>query len=206
MTLHNFKYDTFQQQAIDAVDNKNSILVSAPTGAGKTVIAEYVIAQALDCGGKVIYTAPIKALSNQKYREFSELYGDLVGIVTGDVAINQHAPVRIMTTEIYRNTLLEKPDNIIDIDWIIFDEVHYLDDIERGTVWEESIILTPLSTKILCLSATVPNIEELADWMDSVLQRPTTVVTENSRPVPLHFYYQCQGKIHSNWKDLKRWG
>ncbi len=204
--LHNFEYDSFQKQAIDAVDNESSVLVSAPTGAGKTVIADYVIAKTLERGGNVIYTAPVKALSNQKYREFSEIYGDKIGIVTGDVSINSTAPVRIMTTEIYRNTLLEQLDNLKNVDWIIFDEVHYLDDLERGTVWEESIILTPLSTKLLCLSATVPNIDELADWMKTVLERPTVVVKENSRPVPLHFYYQCQNKIYSAWNDLKKWG
>ena len=206
MPLHNFKYDQFQQEAIAAVDEESSVLVSAPTGAGKTVIADYVIAKSIEKGGNVIYTAPVKALSNQKYREFSEIYGDKIGIVTGDVSINPNAPVRIMTTEIYRNTLLEQPENINEIDWIIFDEVHYLDDLERGTVWEESIILTPLSTKLLCLSATVPNVDELSSWMQTVLKRPTIVVKEDSRPVPLHFYFQSQNKIYSTWNDLKKWG
>lgn len=201
--LHDFAYDAFQLKAIEAVQGDTSVLVAAPTGAGKTVIADHVIMQALEQRRPVIYTAPIKALSNQKYREFSARYGDLVGILTGDVAINARAPLRIMTTEIYRNTLLDEPDQIEDVAWVIFDEVHYLDDEERGTVWEESIILTPLRTRLLCLSATVPNIEELAAWMTQTLGRPTSVIVETKRPVPLHLRYQCQGQIVETWKEAR---
>jgi len=203
-TLHSFSYDPFQQRAIDAVQGTTSILVAAPTGAGKTVIADHVVADALARQRNVIYTAPIKALSNQKYRDFSAQYGDLVGIVTGDVAINPRAPLRIMTTEIYRNTLLDEPGQIEDAAWVIFDEVHYLDDEERGTVWEEAMILTPPATRMLCLSATVPNIDEIAAWMEQVLDRPTTVITETERPVPLHFFFQCQNRLFDSWKDVKR--
>ncbi len=159
--LHNFIYDSFQENAIKALEGNSSVLVAAPTGAGKTVIADHVIDIALSTGKQVIYTAPIKALSNQKYREFSQKYDGLVGIITGDVSINPDAPIRIMTTEIYRNSLLDEPDSFENVSWVIFDEVHYLDDIDRGTVWEESIILTPHATKFLCLSATVPNIHEI---------------------------------------------
>ncbi|MCX7846540.1 MAG: DEAD/DEAH box helicase [bacterium] len=201
--LHEFAYDRFQREAIEAVQGEESVLVAAPTGAGKTVIADHVILQALEQQRPVIYTAPIKALSNQKYREFSARYGDLVGIVTGDVAINPRAPVRIMTTEIYRNTLLDEPDQIEDVAWVIFDEVHYLDDEERGTVWEEAILLTPLRTRILCLSATVPNIEEIAGWMEEVLGRRTKVIVETKRPVPLHLRFQCQGRIVERWKEAR---
>lgn len=201
--LHEFAYDPFQLEAIAAVQGGSSVLVAAPTGAGKTVIADHVVLQALEQRRPVIYTAPIKALSNQKYREFSSRYGDLVGIVTGDVAINPRAPVRIMTTEIYRNTLLDEPEEIEDVAWVIFDEVHYLDDEERGTVWEEAIILTPLRTRILCLSATVPNVEEIASWMEEVLGRPTKVIISTKRPVPLHLRFQCQGRIVERWKEAR---
>ena len=201
--LHTFSYDPFQKSAIDALYSGASVLVAAPTGAGKTVIADHVIDIALASGKHVIYTAPIKALSNQKYRDFSKVYGDLVGIITGDVAINPDAPIRIMTTEIYRNSLLDEPDKFSSLEWVIFDEVHYLDDDERGTVWEEAIILTPLSTKFLCLSATVPNIDEIAEWFENVLGRKTTVITEDRRPVPLHFRFQCLGEIFDGWKKAK---
>ena len=202
--LHNFTYDSFQERAINALEGNTSVLVAAPTGAGKTVIADHVIDIALSTGKHVIYTAPIKALSNQKYREFSEKYGELVGIITGDVAINPDAPIRIMTTEIYRNSLLDEPGSFENLAWVIFDEVHYLDDLDRGTVWEESIILTPPATKFLCLSATVPNINEIAEWFEVILNRPTTVITEYNRPVPLHFRYQCLGEVFDGWKKAKR--
>ncbi len=202
--LHNFIYDSFQERAINALDGTTSVLVAAPTGAGKTVIADHVIDIALSTGKHVIYTAPIKALSNQKYREFSGKYGELVGIITGDVAINPDAPIRIMTTEIYRNSLLDEPDSFENLSWVIFDEVHYLDDLDRGTVWEESIILTPPATKFLCLSATVPNINEIAEWFEVILNRPTTVITEYNRPVPLHFRYQCLGEVFDGWKKVKK--
>ncbi len=202
--LHNFTYDSFQERAINALSENSSVLVAAPTGAGKTVIADHVIDLVLSTGKHVIYTAPIKALSNQKYREFSKKYGELVGIITGDVAINPDAPIRIMTTEIYRNSLLDEPDSFKNLSWVIFDEVHYLDDLDRGTVWEESIILTPPSTKFLCLSATVPNINEIAEWFEEILDRRTIVITEYNRPVPLHFRYQCLGEILDGWKKTKK--
>ncbi len=205
-TLHTFSYDPFQQKAIDAINGETSVLVAAPTGAGKTVIADHVISDALSRRQNVIYTSPIKALSNQKYRDFSAEYSDLVGIVTGDVSVNPHAPIKIMTTEIYRNTLLDQPEEILDAAWVIFDEVHYLDDEERGTVWEEAIILTPLSTRLLCLSATVPNIGEMAAWMEEILGRRTTVVIESTRPVPLHFKFQCQGTIYDSFARLRKDG
>ena len=131
-----FELDPFQKKAISWIDQEHSVLVSAPTGAGKTLIAEYAIDKAMDRNERVIYTAPIKALSNQKYRDFRAQYGEeQVGILTGDVSINPDAPILIMTTEIYRNSLFESMDRIHKISWVIFDEVHYLDDPERGTVW-----------------------------------------------------------------------
>lgn len=199
--------DPFQEQAIREVEAERSVLVSAPTGAGKTLIAEAAIDKALSRQEQVIYTAPIKALSNQKYRDFTATYGpDKVGILTGDVSINPDAPVLIMTTEIYRNSLFDSPDRIAKIGWVIFDEIHYLDDPERGTVWEEAILFTPPEIRILALSATVPNVRELADWIRSVHNRPITVVTETRRPVPLEFIFQCQGKLYHDMKKMRHEG
>ena len=199
-------YDRFQQKAIDYINNDSSVIVSAPTGAGKTVIAEYVITDCLKKKKNAIYTAPIKALSNQKFRDFKETYGDKIGILTGDVAINSTAPILIMTTEIFRNKLLEKESGLENYSWIIFDEIHYLDDYERGTVWEESLIFLPEHMKMLALSATIPNIDEFASWIQSIHKKPIKTVIENRRPVPLHFFYQCQGEIVDSLNEVKRLG
>jgi len=201
-----FTYDPFQKQAIDAIDAEKSLLVAAPTGSGKTLIAEYALEKAIARGEKAIYTAPIKALSNQKYRDFRDRYGDMIGILTGDVSINPNAPILIMTTEIYRNTLFEDPARLREIGWVIFDEVHYLDDWDRGTVWEESIILTPPQIRMLCLSATVPNIHEVGEWMKTILERDVEVIVESHRPVPLSYFFQCQGRLHFSNDELKRGG
>ena len=199
--------DAFQQRAMEEIEKEHSVLVSAPTGAGKTLIAEYAIEKALARSEAVIYTAPVKALSNQKYRDFRAQYGDgTVGILTGDVSINPEAPILIMTTEIYRNCLFENSDRIKTTGWVIFDEIHYLDDPERGTVWEEAILFTPPEIRILALSATVPNVGQLADWIRSVHARPLEVIEESHRPVPLRFLFQCQGKILESMKDLRRDG
>ncbi len=199
-------YDRFQQKAIDYIKNNHSVIVSAPTGAGKTVIAEYVIKDCLAKGKKTVYTTPIKALSNQKFRDFQGLFPDQIGILTGDVSINSSAPILIMTTEIFRNKVLQEETGLEDYSWIIFDEVHYLDDYERGTVWEESLIFLPRHMKILALSATIPNIGEFADWIRSIHKKPLKIVIEAQRPVPLHFSYQCQGKIVNSLKEVKPLG
>ncbi|HEX9779930.1 MAG TPA: DEAD/DEAH box helicase [bacterium] len=204
--LHDFPYDPFQQRAIDSVDCGHSLFVAAPTGAGKTVLADYVIERTMARGQRVIYTAPIKALSNQKFRDFSARHGEQVGIMTGDVTINPAAPLVIMTTEIYRNSLLENPERFARYAWIIFDEIHYLDDPERGTVWEEAIMFTPVHINLLCLSATIPNVAELAQWIRDVHQRPVDVVEETARPVPLSIVFQSQNAILPTLKDLKRVG
>ncbi|MDA9101210.1 DEAD/DEAH box helicase [Omnitrophica bacterium] len=202
-----FELDLFQKQAIALIEKDTSVLVSAPTGAGKTVIAESAIWQALSQNQKVIYTAPIKALSNQKYRDFKAIFGESqVGILTGDVQINRDAPILIMTTEIYRNSLFEDRRRIQNIAWIIFDEIHYLDDPQRGTVWEEALLFTPPEINILALSATVPNVHQLADWIRTIHQRPIEVIEETHRPVPLDFYYQCQGRIFHTLEQLKKQG
>lgn len=188
-------YDAFQQKSIDYIKAGHSVIVSAPTGAGKTVIAEYVIMDCLEKGVKVIYTAPIKALSNQKFRDFHESFPDKIGILTGDVSINPSAPVLIMTTEIFRNKILEESSSLGDYAWIIFDEIHYLDDFERGSVWEESLIFLPDHMRMLALSATIPNIDEIAMWLEAIHKKPLKIVKETKRPVPLHFFYQIQGEI-----------
>lgn len=202
----NFKLDEFQKRAIAAVKRNQSVLVSAPTGTGKTLIAEYVMQKCLSQDEGVIYTAPIKALSNQKFREFQGIFPGKVGIITGDVSINPFAPLLIMTTEIFRNRVLEDDSDLKNHTWIIFDEIQYLDDVERGTVWEESLILLPEHMKLLGLSATIPNINELASWLREIHQHPLKVIVETSRPVPLHFLFQCMGKIADDIKTVKKIG
>jgi superfamily II RNA helicase len=200
---HKFKLDPFQEEAIKQSRKNNSIIVSAPTGAGKTLIAEQIIEDCIKRNKGVIYTAPIKALSNQKFRDFSKKYPEKTGILTGDVTINRNAPILIMTTEIFRNAILVEPESFQHREWIIFDEIHYLDDIERGTVWEETIILLPSHMKMLALSATIPNIGEFVHWLKEVHRFPIKVITEKTRPVPLHFFFQCNNQIFSHFKDLK---
>src|SRR3989338_3614419 len=204
--LHPFAYDPFQQRAVGGKDRDTSLFVAAPTGAGKTVIADYVIERALRHHQRVIYTAPVKALSNQKFRDFSARHGEDVGIMTGDVTLNPNAPLVIMTTEIYRNALLEHATHLPRCAWVIFDEVHYLDDPERGTVWEEAILFTPSHINLLALSATIPNVEELATWIRQVHHRPVEVITEAKRPVPLHVLLQCQNRLIESYNALKHEG
>jgi superfamily II RNA helicase len=197
-------YDKFQQEAISYINQGYSVIVSAPTGAGKTAIAEHIIASSLENKIGVIYTAPIKALSNQKFRDFQSQYGEDIGILTGDVSINAFAPVLIMTTEIFRNKVLDEPESLKKYSWIIFDEIHYIDNPERGTVWEESLIFLPKHMNLLGLSATIPNINQLAAWIESVHNKPVKTVIEEKRPVPLHFFFQCQNEIVDKIERLRR--
>lgn len=197
--------DPFQEQAVQAIDRGESLIVAAPTGCGKTLIAEYAVDVSLQKGKRVIYTAPVKALSNQKYRDFRRRFGDeIVGIQTGDVTMNPDGKVLIMTTEIFRNLILEASGRLRDIYYVVFDEIHYLDDPERGTVWEESIILAPPEIRFMCLSATVPNIHELNSWMGMVRQETFTMIEETHRPVPLqhHFFSPKFGLMGIN--QIKR--
>ncbi len=178
--------DSFQEEAFFHIQNHKSVIISAPTGSGKTVVAEYAIEKALQEHKEVIYTAPIKALSNQKFRDFSKNFGsENVGIMTGDVSYHSDAPVLIMTTEIFRNAIFEDPKRFDRVSYLVFDEVHYLDDVDRGSVWEESIIFAPEQIKVLCLSATVPNVKELALWIAKVRNDDVKVICEDKRPVPL---------------------
>ena len=188
MEYRGLQLDPFQQQAIEHVDADRSVLVSAPTGTGKTLIADYIVEKALTENKEVIYTAPIKALSNQKYRGYTRLYGyDKVGLITGDNVINRDAPLRIMTTEILRNMLLGG-EELPHLSHVIIDEIHFLDDIERGTVWEELLIYLPARVKILGLSATLANIQEFSDWLSYVRGEEVPTVVENTRHVPLSIY------------------
>jgi antiviral helicase SKI2 len=164
------------------------VFVAAHTSAGKTVTAEYSIAKALRNKGKVIYTSPIKALSNQKFYEFSKKFPKKVGIITGDSIVNAEAPIVIMTTEILRNMLYKGSAALSGLEWVIFDEVHYINNEDRGNVWEETIILLSTTVNILMLSATVENTKEFAEWVGRVTNKPMYVVKTFFRPVPLRHY------------------
>ena len=190
MKFHGFTLDDFQEKAIHAIQAKKTVVVSAATGTGKTVIAEYMIDQCLKNQNKhIIYTAPIKALSNQKYRDFVSQYGlETVGLLTGDVVINPQAPVLIMTTEIYRNMLLSDDPLILNVESVVFDEIHFMNDPERGTVWEEAILFSPANTRFLCLSATIPNVKEFASWIQTLKDHPVEIVQYGTRAVPLHHF------------------
>lgn len=186
ITFRNYILDDFQKEAIDYLLEDFSVLVSAPTGVGKTLIADYLIAHAISQGKRVVYTAPIKALSNQKYKEFKGWYGEeKVGIITGDVVINSEADVTIMTTEIFRNMLQQEKKELNGLSHVIFDEIHYLSDASRGTVWEESIIFMPPQIRLLGLSATIPNAAELAAWIQEIKGHQVKVVQKTDRIVPL---------------------
>jgi ATP-dependent RNA helicase HelY len=183
---YGFALDDFQLRALDAIDAGQSVLVAAPTGSGKTVVAEYAVGRVLDRGLRAFYTAPVKALSNQKYHDLVKLRGaDNVGLLTGDNAINSDAPVVVMTTEVLRNMIYARSPALAQLGLVVLDEVHYLQDTYRGPVWEEVIIHLPRSVKLVCLSATVSNADELTDWISTV-RGPTTSVIETKRPVTLH--------------------
>ena len=176
----------FQRRALDAIFAGKGVVVAAPTGAGKTLVADYAIDLALSQGRRVLYTSPIKALSNQKFRDFRAHYGEeRVGLMTGDVTLQADAPLLILTTEIFRNTIFEDPKRLDGFEFVVFDEVHYLDDRERGTVWEEAILYAPRHIRIVALSATVPNVDDLAAWISHVRGTEVEVVVEERRPVPL---------------------
>jgi len=195
----------FQRQAIEAIFSGRSVVVAAPTGAGKTLVADFAIEQALPQGRRVVYTSPIKALSNQKYRDFREEYGDeMVGLMTGDVTLQPEAPLLIMTTEIFRNTIFEAPERLDGFDFVIFDEVHFLDDRERGTVWEEAIIYAPRHIRIVGLSATVPNVHDFAAWIEEVRELPVDVIVEEERPVPLTHKIWIPGRGPRSLAEAKK--
>jgi ATP-dependent RNA helicase HelY len=192
--MYPFPLDSFQREAIRTLLRGDSVMVAAPTGTGKTIVAEYGVYESFRRTGKVIYTTPIKALSNQKFRDLRATYGDEVGLLTGDVSENRDARVVVMTTEVLRNMLLQTPWDLDEVDCIIFDEIHFLADPERGTTWEESIILCPEHVQLICLSATVTNADEIAAWI-SRTHRPIRLITHTERAVPLALYYFVDGEL-----------
>lgn len=189
-----FELDDFQKEACKCIENKESVVVCAPTGAGKTVIAEFAIQCALKNDERIFYTTPLKALSNQKFNDFSQKYGaDKVGLLTGDSSFNRNAQIVVMTTEVFRNMLYctnfgSISDNMQKVRYVVLDEVHYMNDEQRGTVWEESIIYCPTDVQIIALSATVANADKLTEWINTVHSK-TKLINTDFRPVPLRYYY-----------------
>ena len=203
--LFPFPLDDFQLEAIDALNQGQSVVVSAPTGSGKTLVGEYAIHRALAHGQKVFYTTPLKALSNQKLRDFREQFGvENVGLMTGDFSVNREASIVVMTTEIFRNMLyaeVERGDDpLADVEAVVLDECHYMNDSQRGTVWEESIIHCPPSVQLVALSATVANAGQLTDWIERV-HGPTRLVLSDFRPVPLDFSFCSVKGLHPLLND-----
>ena len=194
MYKFNFELDDFQKEAVECINNSKSIVVCAPTGAGKTCIAEHAIHRALEENTRLFYTTPLKALSNQKFYDFGKKYSEgNVGLLTGDTSINREAPIVVMTTEVFRNMLYNTnfgntKDNMKDVKYVVLDEVHYMNDEQRGTVWEESIIYCPNNVQIIALSATVANSQQLCDWINTVHSDTKHIYTD-FRPVPLRHYY-----------------
>ena len=193
-----FSLDAFQEAAITALEAGRSVVVCAPTGSGKTLIGEYAIHRALSRQQRVFYTTPLKALSNQKLRDFQQQFGpEQVGLLTGDVSINRDAPILVMTTEIFRNMLYgtsigEVGTSLAGVEVVVLDECHYMNDRQRGTVWEESIIYCPPEIQLVALSATIANGEQLTDWIKAV-HGDAELIYSDWRPIPLHFYF-CSGK------------
>jgi ATP-dependent RNA helicase HelY len=186
---YDFDLDDFQIEAMEALRADRSVLVAAPTGSGKTVVADYAVEAALAGQGRVFYTTPIKALSNQKYRDLSRRHGpESVGLLTGDNALNPDAPVVVMTTEVLRNMIYVRSTALDELHFVVLDEVHYLQEAYRGPVWEEIIIHLDDRVRLVCLSATVSNADSLADWITSV-RGPTATVVEARRPVELENLY-----------------
>jgi superfamily II RNA helicase len=193
-----FPLDDFQRDAITTISDGHSVVVCAPTGSGKTVVAEYAAMRALAEGKKIFYTTPLKALSNQKFFDLKGRFGEAnVGLLTGDVTVNRDARVVVMTTEIFRNMLYgirEDSSMLSYLGYVVLDECHYMNDAERGTVWEESIIYCPDSVQLVALSATVANAAELTDWINEV-HHDTRLVWTDFRPVPLRFSYYDRDRL-----------
>ena len=189
-----FALDDFQRQALQALQAGHSVLVSAPTGSGKTLVAAYAVRRALASHGKAFYTTPLKALSNQKYRELVATHGEEhVGLLTGDTTLRPRAPVVVMTTEVLRNMLLAGSQLLAGLHTVVLDEVHFLQDPYRGGVWEEVLVLSPPEIRFVCLSATVNNAAELGGWLESV-RGDTAVIVERHRPIVLRHHFAVVGR------------
>ncbi|KAI3855245.1 hypothetical protein MKX03_026103 [Papaver bracteatum] len=200
-SIYDFRVDKFQRLAIQAFLRGSSVVVSAPTSSGKTLIAEAAAVATIAKGRRILYTTPLKALSNQKFRDFRDTFGESnVGLLTGDSAVNKDAPILIMTTEILRNMLYQSVgtdstgSGLFHVDAIVLDEVHYLSDIYRGTVWEEIVIYSPKEVQLICLSATVANADELAGWIEQIHGK-TELVTSTKRPVPLTWHFSTKKSL-----------
>src|SRR4030081_1451646 len=206
-----FKLDQFQREAIEKLDRgPGGGLVSAPPSRGKTVVADYAIFRSLRNGSKVIYTTPLKALINQKFHDFTRQYGEsTVGLVTGENTINPDAPVVVMTTEILRNLIYEDPGRLDLVQYVVLDEVHYIDDFPRGSVWEEIVIQAPRTIKLVGLSATIGNYREIADWMAENRGGMETVF-HDVRPVELKMWLAINNRFlplfnHDGGIDQRTW-
>ena len=198
---YGFLFDDFQTRACQALESGHSVLVAAPTGAGKTVVGEFAVWLALQRGTKCFYTTPIKALSNQKFTELVARHGpDRVGLLTGDNAINGEADVVVMTTEVLRNMLYTGSLSLARLSYVVMDEVHYLADRSRGAVWEEVLIHLPGRVSVVSLSATVSNAEEFGDWLSTV-RGDTAVVVEERRPVPLYQHVMAGPRMYDLFVD-----
>ena len=192
-----YELDTFQHNSAVAIEQGNTnILVCAHTSAGKSTVAEYAIAKAIKNNKRVIYTSPIKTLSNQKYRDFKNKFGDNVGIMTGDIKLNPDAQCVIMTTEILRNSLYNRTEFLQDVEAVIFDEIHYFNDPDRGHIWEESIIMLPNEINLIMLSASISKPDEFAIWIGNIKQKAILLVSTSYRPVPLvHYAYDGERMV-----------
>jgi ATP-dependent RNA helicase HelY len=197
-----FAVDRFQIESFDALDRGEHVVVAVPTGSGKTVVAEYGIAAARHDGKRAFYTAPVKALSNQKYRDLVAIHGEReVGLLTGDNSINGDAPIVVMTTEVLRNMIYGRSRLLHDLGLVVLDEVHFLQDSYRGPVWEEVMIHLPQHVRLVCLSATVSNVDELADWI-TVVRGPTASIVERQRPVRLDNEYLVADRTNDRLRML----
>ena len=191
-----FAFDDYQREACAHVEAGSGVLVAAPTGAGKTIVGEFAVFLALSNGRKCFYTAPIKALSNQKYADLVRRHGaGNVGLLTGDTSVNSEAPIVVMTTEVLRNMIYARSSTLADLGYVVLDEVHYLADRFRGAVWEEVIIGLADSIQLVALSATVSNAEEFGEWLSEVRGDMAVVVSER-RPVPLYQHVLVGRKMY----------